>query len=151
MAVELHTSSAERIAACRRVFALDAADHRRELTVQEFWPHKGRVVLKFAGVGTISEAETLVGCEIQVPREERAPLPAGQFYVSDLVGCTLFDRGLEVGRISDIQFGAGDAPLLVVKAGAMEHLVPFTEAYLRKVDLQARRIEMVLPEGMLEV
>lgn len=151
MAVELHTSSAERIAACRRVFALDAANRRRELTVQEFWPHKGHVVLKFAGVDTISEAETLVGCEIQVPREERAPLPAGEFYVSDLVGCTLFNRGLEVGSISDVQFVAGDAPLLVVKAANEEHLIPLTEAYLRKVDLEARRVEMELPEGMLEV
>jgi ribosomal 30S subunit maturation factor RimM len=62
----------------------------------------------------------------------------------------VLDRGAEVGRIADVLFGAGDAPLLVVKAGKKEHLLPFAEAYLVKVDVERKRVEMHLPEGMLE-
>jgi 16S rRNA processing protein RimM len=109
------------------------------------------VVLKFRGIESISQAETLVGCEIQVPRQERLPLPAGQVYVSDLVGCAVFDRGAEVGRIAEVQFGSGDAPLLVVKAGKKEYLLPFAEAYLVKVDTEGKRLEVNLPAGMLEL
>ena len=119
--------------------------------VEDAWPHKGLVVLKFGGVESISEAEMLIGCEIQVPRLERLPLPAGEVYVSDLVGCAVFDGGSEVGRIAGVQFGSGDAPLLVVRAGALEYLVPFAEAYLVRVDITGKRVDMNLPEGMLEV
>ena len=151
VAVELHTASRERFPKGCRVFALDEHNQRQELAVEDSWPHKGLVVLKFRGVENISQAETLVGREIQVPRAERLPLPAGEVYVSDLVGCAVFDRGTVVGRIADVQFGSGDAPLLVVRVGAQEHLLPFTEAYLVKVDTENKRIDMNLPEGMLEL
>jgi len=109
------------------------------------------VVLKFRGVESISQAEALTGCELQVPRSERLPLTVGEVYVSDLVGCAVFDRGAEVGRVADVQFSSGDAPLLVVKAGNEEHLLPFAQVYLVKVDTEGKRIEMKLPEGMLEL
>ena len=151
VAVELHTAFRERFPKGCCVFALNEHNQRRELVVVDCWPHKGLVILKFSGVESISEAETLVGCEIQVPRTERLPLPAGEVYVNDLVGCAVFDRGAEVGRIAEVQFGSGDAPLLVVKAGVKEYLLPFAEAYLVKVDLEGRRLDMDLPEGMLEL
>jgi 16S rRNA processing protein RimM len=150
VAAELHTASPERFRSGSRVFALDEHNQRREFVVEDSWPHKGMVVLKLRGIENISQAETLVGCEIQVPGQERLPLPAGEVYVSDLVGCAVFDRGAEVGKIAEVQFGSGDAPLLVVKDGEMEHLLPFAEAYLVKVDLERKRVEMNLPEGMLD-
>lgn len=149
MAAELHTASRERFANGSRVFALDKEDRRRELVIEDSWPHKGLIVLKFRAVESISQAETLIGCEIQVPRQERSPLPAGEVYVSDLVGCAVFDRGTEVGTVENVQFSSGDAPLLVLKAGMKEQLVPFAEAYLVKVDTESKRIEMDLPAGML--
>ena len=89
-----------------RVYALAGDGTRRELQVEEFWPHKGRLVLKFAGVDSMNDAEMLSGCELQVPRGERAGLEAGWTYISDLVGCTVFDREREVGRVTDVQLGA---------------------------------------------
>ncbi|MHB8216226.1 MAG: ribosome maturation factor RimM [Candidatus Sulfotelmatobacter sp.] len=125
---------------------------RRELEVEELWPHKGLLVLKFVGVDSISEAEALVGCELQVPRSQRSELQAGWNYVSDLVGCTVFDNAREVGRIEDVQFGAGEAPLLIVRdAGAKLLEVPFAEAYLDRVDVEHKQVLMKLPEGLLEV
>jgi 16S rRNA processing protein RimM len=125
---------------------------RRELEVEDLWPHKGLLVLKFAGVDSISEAETLVGCELQVPRSQRSELQAGWNYVSDLVGCAVLDHGREIGCIEDIQFGAGEAPLLIVRDAAARMMeVPFAEAYLDRVDVEGKRVHMTLPEGLLEV
>jgi 16S rRNA processing protein RimM len=130
---------------------------RRDLEIEALWPHKGLLVLKFAGIDSISGAEKLVGAELQVPRSERSQLEPGWTYVSDLVGCALFDRGREIGRIDDVQFGAGEAPLLVVSARGeqvprqMSFEIPFAEAYLESVDLARQEVRMNLPEGMLEI
>jgi 16S rRNA processing protein RimM len=147
----LHSDVPGRFHSGLRLFAAGKDDSRRELQVEEVWPHKGSLVLKFAGIDSISDAEALVGSELQVPREARAALEAGWTYVSDLVGCAVFDRGREIGTVEDVQFGAGEAPLLVVKAGTVEYEVPFVEAYLKSVDLGRKRIEMELPAGMLDV
>jgi 16S rRNA processing protein RimM len=125
---------------------------RRELEVEDLWPHKGLLVLKFAGVDSISEAETLVGCELQVPRSQRSQLQAGWNYISDLVGCAVLDHGREIGRIEDVQFGAGEAPLLIVRDTAKRLVeVPFAEAYLDSVDVERKQVRMNLPEGLLDV
>jgi 16S rRNA processing protein RimM len=161
VAATLLTDFPELFTSRKRLYALDARERRelelcdarqerRELELEDHWFHKGQVVLKFKGVDSIDDAETLVGSEIQVPRSERAALEDDTVYVSDLIGCTVFDSGRQIGRIEDVQFGAGEAPLLVIK-GAKEYLVPFAGEYLEKVLLEQKRVEMKLPEGMLDL
>ena len=151
VAVEVHTDVPDRLHGGLRIFALDEDDTRRQLKIEDAWPHKDWLVLKFAGVDSISDAELLVGSELQVPRSERAELEPGAAYVSDLVGCALFDRGREVGIVSDVRFGAGEAPLLVVGSGKSELEIPYAQEFLVRVDLEHKRIEMNLPEGLLDV
>ncbi|MGZ5744521.1 MAG: ribosome maturation factor RimM, partial [Burkholderiales bacterium] len=79
VAADLHTDFPERFEERRRLFALTSSG-RRELHVEEHWAHKGRIVLKFAGVDSISDAEALVGAELQVPRNERVDLGAAGTY-----------------------------------------------------------------------
>jgi 16S rRNA processing protein RimM len=154
VAAEILSDIPDRFAIGMKLLALpkELNASRRELEVEELWPHKGLLVLKFAGVDSISEAETLIGCELQVPGSQRSELRAGWNYVSDLVGCMVLDQGREIGRIEDVQFGAGEAPLLNVRDVAGRLLeVPFAEAYLDAVDLQRKQVRMKLPEGLLEV
>jgi 16S rRNA processing protein RimM len=157
VAAEIHTDVPDRFSAGMAVRALPptqsaSPEARRELKVEAVWPHKGLLVLKFLGVDSISEAESLIGCELQVPSSERAVLDPGWNYVSDLAGCTVFDHGLEIGCIADVQFGSGEASLLVVKNSAGQLFdVPFAEAYLEAMDLGRRQVRMNLPQGMLEI
>jgi 16S rRNA processing protein RimM len=153
VAGEIYSDVPGRFALGMRLLALPREPNkiRRELEVQDFWPHKGLLVFKFAGVDSISEAETLVGCELQVPQSQRSKLQAGWNYVSDLVGCSVLDRGRDLGRIEDVEFGAGEAPLLMVRDVARLVEIPFAEAYLESVDLERRQVRMNLPEGLLEV
>jgi 16S rRNA processing protein RimM len=153
VAAEIHTDVPDRFAVGMKLLALaKSGDSRREIEIEDLWPHKGLVVLKFVGIDSINDAEPLIGSELQVPSEQRAELERGWSYISDLVGCTVFDAGREIGKIEDVQSGAGEAPLLIV-AGAhgKKYDVPFAEAYLENVDLQERQVRMRLPEGMLEV
>jgi 16S rRNA processing protein RimM len=150
VAVEVHSDVPDRFHVGMKLSALAADDTRRELILEDIWPHKGLLVFKFAGIDSISDAQALVGAELQVPAEARAMLAAGWQYVSDLVGCAVFDRDREIGVLRDVRFGAGEAPLLVV-AGQTEYEIPFAEEYIDEVDLKQRRITMKLPEGMLDI
>ena len=63
----------------------------------------------------------------------------------------MFDGAREIGKIEEVRFGAGEAPLLIVRTGKKEHEIPFAEAYLTSLDLGQKQIKMALPEGMLEL
>jgi len=153
VAAEIHSDVPERFAAGMKLFALPKSEgSRREVEIEDLWPHKGLLVLKFCGVDSMSDAELLVGSELQVPSAERAKLESGWNYVSDLIGCTVIDHAREIGRIEDVQFGAGEAPLLIVADTTGKKFdVPFAQAYLEGVDVRQRQVRMNLPEGMLEI
>jgi len=152
VAAELHTDVPDRFRPEMMLWALTKDGQRREVTVEDLWPHKSFLVLKFQGIETMNDAELLIGAELQLPIAERAELEPGWTYLSDLIGCTVFDGSREIGQIEDVQFGAGEAPLLVVKSGAkLPYEIPFAEAFLEKLDLKQRQVRMKLPEGLLEV
>jgi 16S rRNA processing protein RimM len=147
----LHTHVPDRLQPRMRLFVLLGDDQRRELTIDSVWPHKQYLVLKLAGIDSIDDAQVLVGHELQVPASERAPLEPGASYVSDLIGCVVMDRDCPIGTIQDVRFGAGEAPLLVVGSGKGELEIPYVQEFLVRVDLDRKRIDMLLPEGLLEV
>jgi 16S rRNA processing protein RimM len=140
----------ERFEDRRRVFALSERGERRELQIEDFWPHKDYMVLKFSGVDSISDAEALLKCEIQISLAERTKLDEG-WYVSELVGCAVTDHGREIGEVAEVDFGAGEAPLLIVREGKSEHMIPLSDPYIRRVDTAGKKIDLLLPEGMLEI
>ena len=153
---ELHTDFPERFDERRELSGLAANGERHKLQLEEHWLHKGGIVLKFAGIDSISDAEQLAGWEVQIPREQRAELDEGAAYVSELVGCEVWvdaesDSKL-LGTIADVDLSGGAAPLLVVRdAEGQEFLLPYAEEFLQSADLARKRIEMKLPEGLLEL
>ena len=133
--------------------AMALAPHEVELIAH--WLHKGGIVLHFAGVDSISAAESLKGLIVAIPRSERAALAEDEVYIGDLIGCALVDvAGTEpvtVGEIEEVERTAEPVALLMVRGTAEEILVPFARSYLRKIDLKAKRVEMALPEGLVEL
>jgi 16S rRNA processing protein RimM len=156
---EILTDFPEKFAERRRLWlipeAASAAVAPRQIELAHHWLHKGGIVLHFAGIDSISDAETIAGLVVAIPLSERARLPEDEFYIADLIGCILVDVAVEpavtVGEIEDVDRTAGEAPLLVVKGARGEVLVPFVKSYLRKIDLEGRRVEMALPEGLADL
>lgn len=160
LAAEVLTDIPGRFDTLTRVSLLHPSGRRLEATLTRRRPHQERVVLGFAEIPDMTSAQAWVGAAVQVPRSERAPAPAGEFYVDDLVGCELWDGEHPVGRVSSIEAVAGAAPLLhVALHGALhgtaaaggEVLVPFVTAYLDQVSLTERRITMRLPQGLVDI
>jgi 16S rRNA processing protein RimM len=162
---EILTDFPEKFAERKQVWLLSgagtSAEAAREAALENSWLHKGGhagdIVLHFAGINSITEAETLRGLVVAIPRAERVPLGEDEIYVGDLIDSTLIDVSSHperiIGVIEDVDREAGPVALLVIKghAAGEEILIPFAKAYLRRIDLEAHRVEMALPEGLIEV
>jgi 16S rRNA processing protein RimM len=167
---ELLTDFPERFDGGKRVFLAPPNFNGREadarsIEVISFWlpvgKNEGRIVLQFAGVETISAAELIAGQDVIVPLEERLPLDEESSYISDLIGCTVYDGSVAVGVVDDVQFPATAdgsrrlaeaAPLLsVLSPDGDEILIPYAKAFLIALDVEGKRIDMALPAGLVEV
>jgi len=162
LVAEVLTDFPERFHERSRVFLVPPArlgTRSREMQLDNFWFLRSRIVLKFAGIDSINEAEALRGFEVAIPGAERAPLEPGSVYVSDLIGCRVVDlnrHAVEVGVIEDVDRASSSTELLVVgrrdeRNRKSEVLIPFAKEYLVRIDTGGRIVEMRLPEGLLEI
>jgi 16S rRNA processing protein RimM len=140
-----------RLAALRQAHVRFAAGSDAEVTISEAWPHMSDWVLKFQGVDSIEDAERFAGSELWLPFAERAKLPEGEYYQADLIGCEVLDEaGKTLGTVDGWQ-EYGGPPLMHVRVNGRDVLIPFVKGIYRAVDLEARRITVDLPEGLLEL
>jgi 16S rRNA processing protein RimM len=130
----------------------------KRLAVRKCWlshSRGGQAIFHFENSDSISDAEKLIGLEVQIPLAERTPLPNASYYVTDLIGCKVCEEnGATVGLVRDVQFtgeGAAKNPILVVDSARGELLIPLAQEICRSVNIEARRIEVVLPEGLRDL
>jgi 16S rRNA processing protein RimM len=171
---ELLTDFPARFSTLKQIYLRKNNAEPRASGLQHFWldkNHPGMGVFHFAGCTTISQAETLRGLDVLLPLEERVALPAGQYFVTDLIGCTVFELPGEAAKLSsppcameeaprvlgtvrDVFFtgeGVAGTPLLQVETPGGELLVPLAEDICTRIDVAGRRIDVRLPEGLSDV
>jgi 16S rRNA processing protein RimM len=117
----------------------------------EVWPHKGDWVLKLAGVDSIDAADLFRGADLWVAAADRGTLPKGEFFRSDLTGCSVVDAasGNRIGKLEGWQ-ESGGPPLMEVIADGRQLLIPFVTS-LCQVDLAEKVIKIDLPAGLLDL
>lgn len=122
---------------------------RRRLTIDTVRPHRGVLLVGFAGIEDRDAADAVRG-ELAVPAGEVPEAPEGTWYHFQLLGCRVIDRAAgDLGEVVDLLEDGGG--LLLVVAGEGRRVpVPFVERFLVGVDVAARRIEVALPEGLIE-
>jgi 16S rRNA processing protein RimM len=174
VAAELLTDFPERLKNLSEVYLGDAAISRepRRVGLASFWTdrnHPGEGIFRFEGSASISDAEKFRGEYVFLPIEQRVALPAGQYFVSELIGCSVFENFPEdskapasspcslasapalLGTVSSVQFtgeGVSGTPLLAVDTSRGELLVPLAEDICTGINVVARRIDVSLPEGL---
>lgn len=122
----------------------------RHLVLERFSFHKNRVTLKFEGVDSIEDAEKLRELDVCVLESETVELEDDEYFDWDLQGCTVTTvDGAEIGTVKEV-FRAGENINLVVAGTEKEHMIPFVEAICTEVDIENKKIFVVLPEGLLE-
>jgi len=171
VAAELLTDFPERLKSLADLFLADGKSAPRTVPLKTFWAdrnHAGFGVFHFEGVSSINDAEKLRGLEIQIPFEQRVALPVGKYFVTDLIGCSVFELPLTqpvvssspcplpeaptlLGAVRDVFFPGESqpgTPLLAVDTSTGELLIPLAEDICTRIDTTSRRIEVLLPEGL---
>jgi 16S rRNA processing protein RimM len=154
---EILTDFPERFSERRHVWLLppDAKAAPREAEIERHWPHKGRIVLKFVGIDSISSATALSGWHVAILREQRIPLADDAVYVADLIGCHVIDEtdgAVDLGPVLGVERGSGGATdLLVVQHGGDELLIPFAKRFIAQINLSEQVLRMRLPAGLTAI
>ncbi len=175
VAAELLTDFPGRLTKLREVFLEKNSSagpfEPRATAVKSCWlsqNHRGQAVFHFEGCNSISEAEKFRGCDVFLPFEQRVILPAGQYFVTDLIGCSVFETPAEssavssspcslatapslLGVVRDVQFTGEEVsgtPLLAVETARGELLIPLAADICSSINTAARRIDVILPEGL---
>jgi 16S rRNA processing protein RimM len=176
VAAELLTDFPERLTKLKEVFVghSDGKMEPRQVALKSCWlsqNHRGQAVFHFEGVNSISEAEKYRGMEVLLPFEQRVTLPAGQYFVSDLIGCSVFETAVAprvvasspcsldeapslLGTVRDVQIPGEEfpgTPLLEVETTQGEILIPLALDICKKIDTTERRIDVILPDGLREL
>jgi len=121
------------------------------MEVERTWMHGDHLIFKFKGVDTISDAERLAGADVSIPMEARAQVTEGEYYQSDLLGCEVFEGVRLLGTVAGWQETGGPVLVEVTTAQGKELLIPFAKAIFTKIDLEQRRIDVKLPDGLLDL
>ena len=148
---DLYTDYPDRFNELEEVW-LEFSDGRKQcMVLEETWGHKGREVLKFEGIDTISSAETLIGCWVVIPAEKAVPLPQGVYFDHELIGCAVQDaRGNRFGVVRDVLHFAGNS-LLVVTDSNREQLIPIAESICTRISVEEKSIIVDPPEGLMDL
>lgn len=152
VAVNPLTDFPERFLDLPRVFVESEGGEPASLRMEQARLHKGRPIVKFAGISTIGEAQRLAGKELRIPTSDVQALPAGTYYHFELEGSKVVDRERGFLGIAEEVLTTGGTDVLVVRSReGKELLLPFCAEICREVDVVAGRIEIEAPEGLIEL
>lgn len=147
---DLLTDFPERFDGLTTVTAVMPDSGRRELTIEDHWFQSGRIVLKFSGIDTIEQGETLRGVEICVDEADAVELDESEYFDWQLAECTVETiDGTPLGQVIEVM-RTGGTELLVVRGETKEYLIPFAEAICVEVDIDSKKIVVDPPEGLLD-
>ena len=139
----------ERYESLGRVYLFSEGRGPESFEVESVRSQSGSLLFKFRGVDSMTDAEPWRGAEVRIPREERVALDSGEFFLSDLIGCEVVERGTgcSLGRVTGWNEGGASGLLQVGE----DLLIPFVRAICVVIDTAAKRIEVEAPEGLLDV
>lgn len=113
--------------------------------------HKKFIIIKFAEVPDMNAAEKLKGAVVQITRDQLMPLPKDNYYIFEIVGLDVYtDDGEKLGKVKQVlQTGANDVYVVKPPNGA-DILVPALKQVVKEINIEANRMVVELPEGLLD-
>ena len=129
------------------------ADSDRTLVIESAREHGNRLCLHFVGIDDRTSAESLTGLLLEVERAPgERPDDPDEYYDDDLLGLAVVTvDGEDVGDVAEVLHLPAQDVLAVRTPDAREVLIPFVSGIVPVVDLDAGRIVIQPPEGLLEV
>jgi 16S rRNA processing protein RimM len=121
-------------------------------SIERVNPQAGqRVLLKLRGIERIEEAEPLRGSKLWLPLAELPPLADHQFYFHDVIGFQVVDeKEGELGVVENFyEFPQQD--VLAMRYQGQEVLLPVVDELVSHADMEAKKLFVNMPEGLLDI
>lgn len=152
VAGDLATDFPERFQQIKDATVVMPGGLRLGLRLENHWFHKDRVILKFANTDTMTDAERLVGGVLVISASDAWELDEDEFYEYDLIGLeALTVDGKNIGQVTRLLRTGGNDLLVIEGENKREILIPFVDDICQEVDLEAERIIINAPEGLLDL
>lgn len=110
-----------------------------------------KAFVKFEDVDTSELAATLKGASLYLPKSARPKSKRGEFYNDEVIGFTVNDvnAGL-LGKVIAVE-NEDVNPLLIVLQDSKEIAIPINAPFITSVNKSVKKIEVDLPEGLLDL
>lgn len=126
---------------------IDDHGNKVSVVVKGYRLHKGHVLVSFEGLLDINLVEKYKGCYVYALKDESL-LNEDEYYVGDLIGCDVYQSGQFIGQVTDMQLY--DHHDIFVVEGKQRILIPYVDAFVKNIDIEAKRIEVQLIEGFYD-
>ena len=124
-----------------------------EYAINDVKYHKNQALIKFEEIENMDAAKNLAGCVVVVDRKDAMELPEDTYYIFDLIDCEVYEGEEFLGKVAEvIETGSND--VYVVKSrdeNTRDLLIPALGWVVLSVDIDNKRIEVKLPEGLREL
>jgi 16S rRNA processing protein RimM len=113
---------------------------------------KNLPIVKFAGIESREDAEVLRDRSLFADARTLAPLPAGEWYLRDLIGCEVRSEAGEcLGTIADVRQNSAQDLYEIAMPDGRTFLLPAVEAFVLHVDTAVKRVTARVPAGLSEL
>lgn len=136
----------------RETLKIQGAGQVHWVRLDSYWFQKHQVILKFQGRDRPEQVEELIGGEVQIRQEQRAKLPEGTYFDSDLAGCSVRENAEVLGTVREIFKPSPNVTnLVVIGLGGEEIMIPLVYDFIQEVDIDRQVIHVSLPAGLKDV
>ena len=123
-------------------------DELKEFTIDSYRKSSNCDIVRFLELNNVDDALLLKGKEVLVIKDSK-DLKEGYYFYSDLVGCDIISDDKKLGKVIDVEEFPAQLTLRCKSTNGKSFFVPFVKAFIRKVDIEKKEIEINYVEGLL--
>lgn len=141
--VKIHSFTAPKSNLFSYPLLLESSRDWLDITIERFRPHGDGFVAKFVDINDRDQAALITNANLAVTRDSLPELDTEQYYLTDLIGLTVYNsENIELGKVVDF-FETGANEVIVVRGDKKEHLIPFVlDMYVLDIDLSTKQMRV---------
>jgi len=121
------------------------------LTIKSYRTHKQFDLLQFEGYETVDDVQSLIKHMLYIKKRQLTPLPEGEYYYYEIIGCDVMTTdGESIGIVDHILAPGANDVWVVKRPNGQEALIPYIDDVVKHVDVDQKIITIELMEGLLD-
>ena len=140
----------KRYSQVEKVFISDSDAKEKPYGIKRSRIFQGKVLLQLEGIDSRTKAEDIKGKYLEIDKKDVPLLTEGCYYVFDLVNCQVLSlNGKKIGEVKEVLLFPAN-PILSVRKGKKEYLIPFVKEVVKKIDREEKKIWIEPLKGLLD-